>query len=176
MFKELVVVSLSIKELDADQHDPTMTCSEVIQMARSKGAAPDKAVTNEPLEQPVLETAEEIQSLDDTVSETVMAEAIEAEPENAVYAVVMSGVSRAQEAFKAVPNVGENVRKVAYKGIYYASFGATFGALVVAQLVPSESFVGQAMAEGAKAAKASFRRQRAAEVARQAAEASAMPA
>jgi hypothetical protein len=161
--------------LDADQHDPTTTCSEVIQMARSKGAAPDKAVTNEPLEQPVLETVEEVQSLDDTVSETVMAEA-EAEPENAVYAVVMSGVSKAQEAFKAVPNVGENVRKVAFKGIYYASFGVTFGALVVAQLVPTESFVGQAMAEGAKAAKASFRRQRAAEVARQAAEASAMPA
>jgi hypothetical protein len=162
--------------LDADQHDPTTTRSEVIQMARSKGAAPDKAVTNEPLEQPVLETVEEVQEMDDTVNETVMAEAIEAEPENAVYAVVMSGVSRAQEAFKAVPNVGENVRKVAYKGIYYVSFGATFGALVVAQLVPSESFVGQAMAEGAKAAKASFRRQRAAEVARQAAEASAMPA
>ena len=54
--------------------------------------------------------------------------------------------------------------------------GVTFGALVVAQLVPTESFVGQAMAEGAKAAKASFRRQRAAEVARQAEEASAMPA
>lgn len=144
-------------------------------MARGKGAAPEMAASNEPLEQPVLETAEEVQKMDDTVCETVMAEA-EAEPENAVYAVVMSGVSKAQEAFKAVPNVGEGVRKVAFKGIYYASFGVTFGALVVAQLVPTESFVGQAMAEGAKAAKASFRRQRAAEVARQAEEASAMPA
>lgn len=145
-------------------------------MARGKGAAPEMAASNEPLEQPVLETAEEVQKMDDTVCETVMAEGTEADPENAVYAVVMSGVSKAQEAFKAVPNVGEGVRKVAFKGIYYASFGVTFGALVVAQLVPTESFVGQAMAEGAKAAKASFRRQRAAEVARQAEEASAMPA
>ena len=145
-------------------------------MARGKGAAPEMAASNEPLEQPVLETAEEVQKMDDTVCDSVMAEGTEAEPENTVYAVVMSGVSKAQEAFKAVPNVGEGVRKVAFKGIYYASFGVTFGALVVAQLVPTESFVGQAMAEGAKAAKASFRRQRAAEVARQAEEASAMPA
>ena len=141
-------------------------------MARSKGAAPDKAASSELPEKAVFETAAEVRQADEVVCESARGE-----QENSVYAVVMSGVSKAQEAFKAVPSVGEGARKVAYRGIYYASYGATFGALVVARLVPANGFVGHAVADGAKAAKTAFQRQQAAEVARQTAEEGApMPA
>jgi hypothetical protein len=48
---------------------------------------------------------------------------------------------------------------VAYKGIYYVSYGVTFGALVAAKIVPTDSLVAHAAKDGAAAAKAAFNEQ-----------------
>lgn len=134
-------------------------------MARAKGSAPNKAETDE-VQDPTVAmeavntemAATDTLGTDMTVCEAVAAEVAEEIQQNRVIKSVKAGAGAAKEAVaNFVPGVGQGIRNVAYKGVYYASFGVTFGALAVASLVPSSSFVGHAIAEGAKDAEATFK-------------------
>jgi len=85
--------------------------------------------------------------------------AVEVEAERGLNAVVQSVKAGAEAAEQAANRFGAGFRKVAYRGVYYVSFGATFGALVAARLVPQGSWVGDAIADGASAARQAFREQ-----------------
>lgn len=126
-------------------------------MARNKSAAPEQTVTDAAEEVVVIESAIENgtgEAPPEMVHESASAEAESLIQGNLVVESVRSGAAAAQEAVtRFVPAVGDGLRKVAYQGIYGVSFGVTFGALLVARLVPKESFVGHALADGAAAAK-----------------------
>jgi len=131
-------------------------------MARNKtsGIVEPESIKDEIVQPEVMETAAEQATSAETVCETVAEESAASSTTSLVFESMKSGANAAQEAAaKFVPTVGENIRKVAYKGIYYVSFGATFGALVMAKLVPADSFVGHALIDGAVAAKDAFRKQ-----------------
>ena len=137
-------------------------------MARVKGSAPIKAVEIEAEEQVVsIETTRETMAVEakgaeEAVHEAAASESAEATHGNILVEIVKSGATKAEGAINSiVPAVGGNLRTVAYNGIFYISFGVTFGALVVARLVPADSFVGKAIADGAEAAKAAFKQQQA---------------
>ena len=121
-------------------------------MARHKGAAPDPTATD--AEEVVVIESEPGEGAAETVYASASAEAESLFQGNLVVESVRSGATAAQEAVtRFVPAVGDGLRKAAYQGIYGVAFGVTFGALLVAKLVPKESFVGHAIADGATAAK-----------------------
>ena len=96
----------------------------------------------------------------ETVMETTLVESTEPTSTNIVVESVRAGASAAQEAVAdLLPTVGNNLRKLAYNGFYYVSFGVTFSALTVANLLPTDNVMGQALADGAAAARESFRKQ-----------------
>ena len=135
-------------------------------MARHKGATPDNTAKDaaEDVAVALESAAEEMTVMEEGAEATVYAsgsaEAEESLHGNLVVESVRSGAAAAQEAVaRFVPAVGDNLRKAAYKGIYGVSFGVTFGALFVSRLVPKDSFVGHALADGAAAAKAAFHEQ-----------------
>ena len=131
-------------------------------MARNKtsGIVEPESIKEESVQRVAMETAVEPAASAEPVHENVAEESTVSSTTTLVVESMKSGASAAQEAAaKFVPAVGENIRKAAYKGIYYVSFGATFSALVVAKLVPADSFVGHALIDGAVAAKGAFRRQ-----------------
>ena len=133
-------------------------------MARAKGAAPSKAeidVAQDPsaeAEAVNADTPPDVMGTVVTVCESVAAESAEEAQESRIIQSVKAGAGAAREAVaNFVPGVGQNIRQVAYKGVYYASFGVTFGALAVASLVPRGSLVSNAIAEGARDAEATFK-------------------
>jgi hypothetical protein len=137
---------------------------EVKNMARAKGTAPVKAETNEAQDQPAVlqpvseEMVSETMGSEVALCEAVASESAAGEQENAVIRSFKAGAGAAKDAItNLAPAVGKGIRQVAYKGVYYISFGATFGALTVASLVPIDSFIGEAIAQGAKDAEASFK-------------------
>lgn len=135
-------------------------------MARHKGATPDNTAKEAVedvavvIESAAEEMAVNAEGAEATVYASDSAEAEESPHGNLVVESVRSGAAAAQEAVaRFVPAVGDNLRKAAYQGIYGVSFGVTFGALFVARLVPKDSFVGHALADGAAAAKVALQEQ-----------------
>lgn len=86
--------------------------------------------------------SEETVSLTDTVVSSVKASATKAQT-----AVV-----------KLVPTVGKSVEQVVYNGVYFVSYGVTFGALVVGSLIPKHSLITKAISEGSEAARKNFKK------------------
>ena len=79
---------------------------------------------------------------------------------NVMVESVKAGASAAREAVANFwPAVGRNLRKQVYDGCYYVSFGVTFSALTVANLVPTDNIMGKALADGAEAAKEACHKQ-----------------
>jgi len=95
-----------------------------------------------------------------TVMESTSAEPTTPGSTNVMVESVKAGASAAQEAVANFwPAVGRNLRKFVYNGCYYVSFGVTFSALTVANLVPTDNIMGKALADGAEAAKEAFHKQ-----------------
>ena len=84
----------------------------------------------------------------------------EAVTENRAVALLTSVKSSAQAAQHAAaqvgPALGNGLRAAAYKGIYSAAYGLTFGVLMVGKIVPASGFVSNAINEGNSAAKLAF--------------------
>jgi|GEM_PF-5454081 len=78
---------------------------------------------------------------------------------------VKAGAAAAQTAVaNIVPTVGKGMQQALYNGVYVVSYGVTFGALVVSSLVPSNSFVSQALNDGSSAAKETFKKRKESQV------------
>lgn len=132
-------------------------------MAKNKGHVPSNTenagATDAPTGRESIDagTSNAVEFVEETVQEAVAAEASDTVHEQRIIDSVRAGALAAREAAaQFAPAVGQRIRKTAYRGIYYVSFGVTFGALAVAKLVPSDSFVGHAIADGAGAAKEAF--------------------
>lgn len=96
----------------------------------------------------------------ESVMEATSVESAAPSPTNIVIESVKAGAGAAQEAVvDFLPAVGKTLRALVYNGFYYVSFGVTFSALTVAHLVPTNNVMGQALADGAKAAQEAFRQQ-----------------
>lgn len=135
-------------------------------MARNKGITPDNPAMDaaEAAEAASESPAEDItvraEGAESTVHASGSTESGESLHGNLMVESVRSGAMAAQETMaRFIPAIGDNLRKAAYNSIYGVSFGVTFGALLVARLVPQDSFVGHALADGAAAAKAAFQEQ-----------------
>jgi hypothetical protein len=114
-------------------------------MARVKGAAPIKAEAKALLDQSNniemkdVVVAIEAKDEEEVGNEAAFTDSPEATRSNIMAEIITSGTTKAQEVVNnIVPAVTGSVRTVAYKGIYYLSYGITFGALVIARLVPAQ--------------------------------------
>lgn len=67
---------------------------------------------------------------------------------------IRHGAASAKAAVgEVVPGVGRLVRKTVYGTFYCASYGVVFAALSVARLVPTDNVLGEALRDGAQAAR-----------------------
>jgi hypothetical protein len=62
-----------------------------------------------------------------------------------------------QAAAEAVPVVGDYLAKALYDACYYSAYGVTFGALFIANMIPSESPVARGLHDGAETASREFK-------------------
>ena len=70
-----------------------------------------------------------------------------------VTAAVQEGTAQAkQTAAEVLPVVGEFASKTLYGTCYYAAFGVTFAALMIAKMIPPSSPVAKGLHDGAEAA------------------------
>ncbi len=136
-----------------------------MQMAKRKMSQVIESETSqeEGVETPTVEVvASEVMAEGGTesVMEAASVESAAPSATNIVVESVKAGAGAAQEAVvDFLPAVGETLRALVYNGFYYVSFGVTFSALTVAHLVPTNNVMGQALADGAKAAQEAFRPQ-----------------
>lgn len=101
------------------------------------------------------QTTEESQATPDD-STAYHAEQTTAEASESASALdaINRGAASAKEAVgRVIPGVGKAVRKSVYGTFYYASFGVVFAALSVARLVPTNNVMGEALKDGADAAR-----------------------
>lgn len=78
---------------------------------------------------------------------------------NSVVASVKASAAKAQTAVVSfVPTVGKSVEQTVYNGVYFISYGVTFGALVVGSLIPKNTLITKAFSEGSDAARETFKK------------------
>ncbi len=61
-----------------------------------------------------------------------------------------------EQAKTPAADLGTGLSKAIYSGFYYLSYGAVFGALMIAKLAPTDNIMGKGLKDGAEAAKAAF--------------------
>lgn len=62
-----------------------------------------------------------------------------------------------QAAAEAAPVVTDYLAKALYGACYYSAYGVTFGALLIANMIPSESAVARGLHDGAETASREFK-------------------
>ncbi|HUL12900.1 MAG TPA: hypothetical protein VLU73_12135 [Methylococcaceae bacterium] len=138
--------------------------SEFIESETSKEEAVEATTIEVASEPPTVEAVASeamAEGSTETVMEAASVESTAPSSTNIMVESVKAGAGAAQEAVADfLPVVGKTLRKLVYNGFYYVSFGVTFSALTVASLVPTDNVMGQALADGAEAAKEVFRKQR----------------
>ncbi|MCU0733951.1 MAG: hypothetical protein MUF20_00310 [Methylotetracoccus sp.] len=91
-----------------------------------------------------------------TQTEEVVAEVVTEESKGLAKVISESAADACSAASNVLPEAGKLVRKVVYKGFYYATYGVVYSSMVVGSLIPSHSAVGEGLHDGAAAARKDF--------------------